>query len=325
MEPDLVSIILPSYNRVDTISRAIESVSNQTYKNYELIVVDDGSTDNTEEVIGSLRIPKLTYIKHTCNKGAAAARNTGLEVAKGEYLAFQDSDDEWHPDKLEKQIAIMKSHKTTDVVYSDVLRVNSSGTIEYFKAPTIIDSEIVSCKTKDYSPVGIALPSVIFRRYLFFDGKELFDEKLPCFIDLELFIRLLLKGYHFYHLKEPLGKYYLTKDSISNSISKVPYARKLILDKVWSKVKNNNTFVAVEFYRIGTALCKNNNVEEGRRFLFDAWVKRVWNLKYLIALVSTVFGSKVFFAIIGLKRLSHKKSWKTGGDDSITPRTEGGS
>jgi len=89
-----VSVIIPTYNRAHTIGRAIKSVLNQTYQDFEIIVVDDGSTDNTEEVVKSFRDKRIRYIQHKKNKGAAAARNTGIKSAKGKYIAFQDSDDD---------------------------------------------------------------------------------------------------------------------------------------------------------------------------------------------------------------------------------------
>jgi len=83
-----VSIILPTYNRAHLIGRAIKSVLNQTYRNFELIVIDDGSTDDTEMLVKSFEDKRIHYIKHQKNRGAAAARNTGLRLARGELLSF---------------------------------------------------------------------------------------------------------------------------------------------------------------------------------------------------------------------------------------------
>ena len=94
MEPikNLVSVIIPTYNRAHLIKRSAMSVLNQTYSNLELIIVDDGSTDNTEEVVKSIDDNRVIYIKQP-NQGACAARNNGIDHAKGEFIAFQDSDD----------------------------------------------------------------------------------------------------------------------------------------------------------------------------------------------------------------------------------------
>ena len=107
---DLVSIIMPSYNTAKYIKDSIESVLSQTYTNWELIIVDDCSTDNTDEVVGKFSDGRIRYFKNEKNSGAAVSRNKALREAKGRWIAFLDSDDLWLPEKLEKQIAFMKQN-----------------------------------------------------------------------------------------------------------------------------------------------------------------------------------------------------------------------
>lgn len=107
---DLVSIIMPSYNTAQFISETIKSVLAQTYTNWELIIVDDCSTDNTDKVVNSfLTDERIRYLKNKKNSGAAVSRNYALREARGKWIAFLDSDDLWLPEKLEKQIAFMKN------------------------------------------------------------------------------------------------------------------------------------------------------------------------------------------------------------------------
>lgn len=113
-EPGLVSVIIPTYNRETLVCRAIQSVLNQSYQNFEIIVVDDGSSDNTAEIVKNY-IPKTKYIYQE-NAGASAARNKGIDLAKGEWIAFLDSDDEWLPDKLTLQTDLLK--RNPDLVWS---------------------------------------------------------------------------------------------------------------------------------------------------------------------------------------------------------------
>lgn len=105
----LVSVIIPSFNRSSLLPRAINSVLQQTYSNFELIIVDDGSSDNTLTLQQSYPDDRLKWIRHETNKGAAAARNSGIQNALGKYVAFLDSDDEWFPRKLEEQVSLMES------------------------------------------------------------------------------------------------------------------------------------------------------------------------------------------------------------------------
>lgn len=105
---ELVSIIMPSYDTARFISETIDSVLRQTYVNWELIIVDDSSTDNTDEIVGAyLADKRIRYIKNEKNSGAAVSRNRALREARGKWIAFLDSDDLWLPEKLEKQLAFM--------------------------------------------------------------------------------------------------------------------------------------------------------------------------------------------------------------------------
>lgn len=110
MEKGLVSIIMPSYNTAPYIRETIQSVLDQTYQNWELIIVDDCSTDNTDEVVASIKDERIRYLKNEKNSGAAVSRNRALREAKGRWVAFLDSDDLWMPGKLEKQISFMESN-----------------------------------------------------------------------------------------------------------------------------------------------------------------------------------------------------------------------
>ena len=108
---DLVSIVMPSYNTAKYIAETVQSVLAQTYQNWELIIVDDCSTDDTDEVVKPfLSDSRIRYLKNEKNSGAAVSRNRALREAKGKWIAFLDSDDLWLPEKLEKQIAFMKEN-----------------------------------------------------------------------------------------------------------------------------------------------------------------------------------------------------------------------
>ena len=106
----LVSIIIPMYNREKTIKMAVESILEQTCQDFELIIVDDCSTDNTDEVVASIKDERIRYLKNERNSGAAVSRNRALREAKGRWIAFLDSDDLWMPEKLEKQISFMEKN-----------------------------------------------------------------------------------------------------------------------------------------------------------------------------------------------------------------------
>ena len=105
----LVTVIIPTYRRATLLARAIEHVRRQTYRNLEIIVVDDGSPDSTGDVVrtNAAQDSRIRYVRHERNKGLPAARNTGIRAATGEYIAFIDDDDEWRADKIERQLRAM--------------------------------------------------------------------------------------------------------------------------------------------------------------------------------------------------------------------------
>ena len=222
-----VSVILPTYNRRGLISRSIRSVLRQTYGDFELIVVDDGSTDGTAAVLRNYRDPRIRIFRHLRNKGAGAARNTGIRQARGDYFAFQDSDDEWLPEKLAKHIAVFSNRGFKGgVVYSDMLRVRKDGTSVYHNSPRVRPRVLIDRKTNFYQVCRLGIQSSVIKRTCL-ERTGYFNEQFPCLEDLELFIRLS-KHYAFYHLQEPLVKYYETEGLSSNEALK-PIARRLLL------------------------------------------------------------------------------------------------
>lgn len=140
----LVSVIIPTYNRANLISRSLQSVLGQTYKNWEIILVDDASHDNIEEVImqEKKRIPNITYLKNTNNCGVSYSRNVGIKHAKGDYIAFLDSDDIWHPYHLEESISTLLD--TGYKICSALWDINQNGEefyigdMEWFKERLLI-------------------------------------------------------------------------------------------------------------------------------------------------------------------------------------------
>ena len=123
---ELVSIIMPAYNCADFIADSIRSVLAQTYTNWELLIVDDCSTDRTAEVIASFTDSRIRYQRNNQNRRCAYTRNEAIKIAKGRYIAFLDSDDLWLPEKLEKQIAFMQMHDYA-MTYSPYYVISSKG------------------------------------------------------------------------------------------------------------------------------------------------------------------------------------------------------
>ena len=301
-EKPTVSVIIPTYNRAHLVGRAIKSVLNQTYQDFEIIVVDDGSADNTEEVVKSLKDERIRYIKHDKNRGAAAARNTGIKATRGEYIAFQDSDDEWLPEKLEKQMEVFESAPPeVGVVYTDMQRVSENGEVTYWYSPEITSGNLVNNKTLYYQVLNLGIQAVVVRKSCF-DKVGLFDERFPSLEDLELFIRLS-RSCRFYHIKEPLVRYYTT-EGISSCIDAEIVARKLLLEKYWNEIERNRRFLAKQYSKIGFLLCSGSGGQfiQGRHYLIKAVKTYPLNIKLLLITFLSFLGQDMYNRVVKVYR-----------------------
>lgn len=140
----LVSVVMPSYNTATRIAFSINSVINQTYHNWELLIIDDCSNDNTDEIVSSFADSRIRYFKNETNYGAAVSRNKALREANGRWIAFLDSDDLWLPTKLEEQLAFMKANQVA-FSFTDYAIVHSNGAVApyAFVGPDVIDERLM--------------------------------------------------------------------------------------------------------------------------------------------------------------------------------------
>lgn len=201
----LVSVILPTYDRAALLPRSIGSVLAQSDGDLELIVVDDGSEDETAAVVAGFADPRVRYVKLPQNRGLPAARNAGLAQARGDYVAFQDSDDEWHGEKLARQRRALAAHPEAAIVYSDMHRVCADGRVLYHRSPTIVRGRLIDPDTRYWQGYMLAMQPVLMRRECLEDLR--FDERLIRFEDLDLHLRLA-RRYQFIHMPEPLVDYH---------------------------------------------------------------------------------------------------------------------
>jgi glycosyltransferase involved in cell wall biosynthesis len=212
----LVSVIIPSYNYAKFVPDAVESVLAQTYSTLEVIVVDDGSTDDTQEVLKN-RFGDRIRILYQENKGLPAARNTGIRNATGEFVALLDADDWWLPTKLEKQMAVMEREPAVGVVYCGSLRVNLE-TGSSYETPCRPDVRgDVRQKLLYSNCVAGSASAALIRRELF-DKAGLFDETLKSAEDWDMWIRLS-RHTHFDFVPELLIRYRLHNCQMSSKLT----------------------------------------------------------------------------------------------------------
>lgn len=221
----MVSVIVPIYNRENTIKKSIESILSQTYKDIEIIAVDDCSTDNSYFIVKKMceTESRLKIIKLNKNSGACVARNQGIDIARGEYIAFNDSDDTFNSDKIQKQLDYLQSN-------------NGDLTFCQFKINRNNNSEILPHNLKrrkvvfsDFLKHSLCSTQTLFGKAECFKTVK-FDNSMPRFQDWDLCIRLV-KKYKIIYEPEPLVNVYESENSISKSNKKGLKALKLIFNK----------------------------------------------------------------------------------------------
>ena len=192
-----IATVIPTFNRASIVSRAIDSVLSQTRLPSEIIVVDDGSTDNTESLI-SEKYRTVSYIKSE-NKGVSAARNIGIKAAKSEWIAFLDSDDEWLPQKVEKQIAKISHNPSYKVVHCEEIWIRDGRRVN----PKVKHKKYGGYIFEKCLPLCVISPSAVVIHRDLFQELGYFDESLPACEDYDLWLRICAK-YPVLFVEDPL-------------------------------------------------------------------------------------------------------------------------
>jgi glycosyltransferase involved in cell wall biosynthesis len=204
----LVSVIIPTFRRPELLPRAIASVFSQTYVNWELLIIDDNDASSaargeTEAVMrGHTSDRRIRYLKHEVNQGLPAARNTAIRAASGSLIAFLDDDDEWFPEKLEKQVQAFRNDPGTTLVYTGRHHVDSDG--QLIKAVPADGKGLIRDRLLEENWIGTPSSVMCRRRALVEAGG--FDADMPSLEDWDLYLRM--KG-RFALIAEPLTLYYL--------------------------------------------------------------------------------------------------------------------
>jgi len=310
----LVSVVIPTYNRALLLSRAIKSVLNQTYLNFEIIVVDDCSTDSTESVVKGFHDDRIRYIRHEKNQGASTARNNGIMASKGEYIAFQDSDDEWLSTKLEKQVnSFSFAPRDLGVVYT------SFWLIDQGKKTLIPSSDMKQTEGKIYTALlkknFVNTPTAVVRKECF--EKVGMFENIPRLQDWELWLRIS-KYYYFKHLSEPLVTAHRQPDSISRNTDALISAWNYILSKHFAEISKEKKLLSKHYFGIGTLLCLKGDIKAGRNYFYKALRAHPFNAKLLLWTIASTFGlttyNKYAAFCYTLKRAHDLKHQKRNGD-----------
>jgi glycosyltransferase involved in cell wall biosynthesis len=204
---------MPTYNRAALIRETIASITGQTFSDFELILIDDGSNDNTESVVRQFRDNRIKYIRIPHSGRPSVPRNVGLDVASGRYVAFMDSDDLWHPSKLEKQMRVFVNNPKVDISFTNGINFSESS-----MGPSLVTAKLFRwCPFKyallwrNFIPTltVMAKNSFIKEHHLRFNPSRMWVD------DYEFWLRAALSGASFHFLNEELAQHRIHQDQIT--------------------------------------------------------------------------------------------------------------
>jgi glycosyltransferase involved in cell wall biosynthesis len=305
-----VSVIIPAFNASRFISQAIESVLDQTFTDRELIVVDDGSTDDTASLVMKYG-EKLRYI-YQKNQGLSSARNTGIVKAEGEYIGFLDADDYWDREKLRHQVALLDSSPDTGVVYT-ALKVVNKDNHEIEERGCLVRGRIFFSLLTENCVVG-SCSSALIRRECF-EKAGTFDEMLSASEDWDLWLRIA-PYYLFDFVDLPLTFYRIHEGNMHKDLVLMERNVFHVIGKLFKREALNQEVVR----RQGEILARHaldfalnyfieRDVKNARRCILDAWRwdKKVIDLFYFSLFVKTLLGKRVI-TFFSNKKQALKKS-----------------
>jgi len=305
----MISVIIPTYNRAIFLSRAIKSVLSQTFEDLELFVVDDGSTDNTRELVQEYerKDKRVAYIHQEHSGGAARPKNTAIRQAKGEYIAILDSDDEWLPGKLELQLQVFaqSANPKLRAVNCDVVIVeDKTGEEEKYRVPRY-NNVLRQLLMRDYMGPGSCM---LYKKEVF-DEVGLFDEQLRSGQDREMRIRIVSFGYDIGFADDYLVRYYIGHDNISTAlhIEKREKDWNYIFEKYREYYEKDRSLWSDKLRYDGSRYILLGELTKGRKRFIKSIIKNPFNTRSVVALLLSLFGRRVYEALARYKmRLANR-------------------
>ncbi|MDQ6891352.1 MAG: glycosyltransferase [Acidobacteriota bacterium] len=285
-----VSVVIPTYNRANLVGAAIVSVLEQSFQDFEIVVVDDASTDHTEAVVQRFRDVRIKFVRQSANRGDAAARNRGVAGSTGEFVAFLDDDDEWLPEKLRLQL--------------QALADGSSALGGVHTGRYIIDRESGKV-TRELAPSGadkewrISTSSILLKRRCLNEAGP-FDEDNPFSSDFDMWLRILSR-YQLVYIDQPLVRAYVHGNRLSTNIAKMIKGEEAILRKHGALFVRDSKSYSHHFLNLGVLYCYAGDARKGRQTLARAITIYPFEPRHYFNLALSFLGASMF---------SRVKRWK---------------
>jgi glycosyltransferase involved in cell wall biosynthesis len=290
MDPK-VSVIVPTKNRAYYLSQAVRSILSQTFREYEILVIDGASVDNTRKVINEIIDPRINYVRQEEDRGVSAARNLGIVRSRGRFIAFLDDDDLWLPRMLEKQLELINRKASIGAVCTSEFILRDDGKLLGLWHPSVRGDVFPRILERNY----LGNCSGMMVRKICFDRTGLFDENLTADEDWDMWIRLA-KYYELDYTKEPMYIYRVHEKRITNDLRANLQAHRLLFEKLSAELKKsgNESAMAYWHYGFGKLYCKCRNMRKGREEFTRALNVNPRFITCYLRLLASFFGTKLY-------------------------------
>jgi glycosyltransferase involved in cell wall biosynthesis len=296
-----VSVIIPTHNRAEFLRSAITSILNQTFQDFEIIIIDDASKDHTREVITNFNDARIKFIYNHVSKGAAGSRNIAIMNSSCEYVAFLDDDDEWLPEKLKIQTCLLdNSPPEVGGVCTGYFTVEKMcGRILSTVNPEMIDL-----------PKGnpIATSSILLRRECF-EKCGLFDESMLACSDYDMWIRIS-KKFSFKIIENTLVKYCVHENGLTLNHEKKARSLEILLKKHENFFKSDCKGYSKQYLELGVIYCYNREIQNGRKAFGKSIVINPFEIRNYFNLILSLLGVKKFKKLKEAKEKYSFSRWR---------------
>lgn len=296
-----VSVVVPTRDRPRLLQRALRSVLNQTFRSFEILVIDDCSKTDPRVVIDSFGDARIRLLRHNTPRGAAAARNSGINEAQGEYVAFLDDDDEWRPEMLRRQVEALDTAPPMVAGSYTGRSVISDSTKQELQNQ--LPAAVANPGRELPKTNGIGMTSCMMLRRVCLERVGGFDESLPSRQDRDLWIRVAAH-YNLIPLREPLLIYHVHVHGgqISTDLDARERGLEVFERRYLDDSRDMRRAYAADHFRLGVAFCLTGRLDDGRRHL-----RRAIHLHPLVArgyvyMLTSLFGSRAVQAVVDWRR-----------------------
>ncbi len=289
MQTPKVSVIIITYNRAQLLKTAMQTVLDQTFEDFELLIIDDGSPEDTENTVKAFHDPRVRYVKHAQNQGEGGARNTGVQHAEGAYIAFLDDDDEWLPNKLQLQVELLDAKPDVGFVHSALINfyADTGEEVEIKKPVAAVSGQVFDRLLQD----NFVILSTVMARKACFDAVGPFDLSIPAGLDYDMWVRIS-QHYAFAYIDVPLIKYRLHRENLGSNFGLQIRGQEAFFKKYEAYTNAPGQPNSGRYFKLGLLYGFTRDLKGARRIYLKSIRLYPLNPKPYVAFLMTFLGQR---------------------------------